>query len=260
MFKEEFKRALNWKKVLIFIFILLIIQGLGPFEYYKRLAWVSKLDVDTLNIMGVYNKYVNLTKANFYYMLLLPITVSILYGTSFINDYKKGFIKFIDTRISHRRYQISKFFVNGIIGGLSACIPTMIFFLILSIIYGQTSNEGVIGMYREVFLKSPATYMVIFFSLQFAFGFTYSTVALGVSSVIKNEVVTLLSPALFYFVLEYVKRSFKLPNIFSSAITNKFWLVVDGVKTYEIIINLLLITLIFGTIFFYFSRKEALYE
>lgn len=258
MFKQEFKRALNWKLVIILFLITLIMHAYEPFIKIKN--YMIELDYETLVQFGVLNTFSLWTDSNIIYTKFMPILVSLIYGTCFLQDIKSGFIKFIDCRVSHKKYQISKFFVNGIIGGLTICIPSIVFFLLLSIFVGGdiagSQGAAVGGIFNDLLYSNSYQYMALFFFLEFAFGFAYSTISLGVSTLIKNEIVVILSPTIFYSITSYLGHLFRVPKLFLTSITTEFWILAENVTLGHILGQLMLITLIFGSIFFWFSRKD----
>ena len=211
MFRQEFKKAFFNKKI-IFLIILSILLLL--FSAYKDLKDYIFLDYNAPDIRtfedlqsikqmvyNTLNKYNIWTSSMSIYSLFMPFLVTLCYATSYFDDISSKFIQFIDFRINHKKYVFIKYMVNGIMGGLSLVIPPLIYFILLCIFgHGDiyTASAAIGGLFDDILHSNPLVYLCIYFTIQFLFGFTYSTIALSISTLIKNNIAIILSPVVYF--------------------------------------------------------------
>ena len=217
MFRQEFKKAFFNKKI-IFLIILSILLLL--FSAYKDLKDYIFLDYNAPDIRtfedlqsikqmvyNTLNKYNIWTSSMSIYSLFMPFLVTLCYATSYFDDISSKFIQFIDFRINHKKYVFIKYMVNGIMGGLSLVIPPLIYFILLCIFgHGDiyTASAAIGGLFDDILHSNPLVYLCIYFTIQFLFGFTYSTIALSISTLIKNKIAIILSPVVYFFIITFV--------------------------------------------------------
>ncbi|WP_238883376.1 hypothetical protein [Clostridium sp. YIM B02551] len=265
MLINEIKRGLS-KKSFVFFTIGMVIVYL--YAIYRNVPGIIPYTPAYSNIQdainyGQLNQFTIFTEANSLYINFIPIVCSFIFGISFLQDRKKGFNKFINVRISNKKYCISKFLANGIIGGLSVTLPSMILFYILNVFVGgkiKDTTTAIGGIFDNLLMEKPYMYILLFFIVEFIIGFAYSTIALAVSTIVNNEIIVLLSPGILFYVTDYVTETLKLPLQFKTKVATDFVILADGIRGYQLIMQFICIILIFGTTFFYFSRKEHIYE
>ncbi|MEQ8154647.1 MAG: hypothetical protein ABRQ25_07165 [Clostridiaceae bacterium] len=272
LIKQELKKALFNKKLLFIILVGVALHAYSGYEGAKSYIYFdfNASDIQTPEAQkGAHeivkvglNKYNVWSHSSALYSLFMPIMVAMCYGTSYFEDIKSGFVRFIDSRVKHREYIISKYFVNGLIGGISLALPSMVYFLLLCIVLTgdiSTATAALGGIFQKILLSNPPLYLCIYFSLEFLFGFAYSTIALAVSTFIKNKIAILLSPAIYFFVVTYITDRTKFDFMCPSN-TTLFWAIAGGVTAAQIVSQLMLITVVFTIIFMVFSRKKVIYE
>ncbi|EJT5917582.1 hypothetical protein ABE450_002143 [Clostridium perfringens] len=272
MFRQEFKKAFFNKKI-IFLIILSILLLL--FSAYKDLKDYIFLDYNAPDIRtfedlqsikqmvyNTLNKYNIWTSSMSIYSLFMPFLVTLCYATSYFDDISSKFIQFIDFRINHKKYVFIKYMVNGIMGGLSLVIPPLIYFILLCIFgHGDiyTASAAIGGLFDDILHSNPLVYLCIYFTIQFLFGFTYSTIALSISTLIKNKIAIILSPVVYFFIMTFVTENLNLRFMMPSNVT-QFWAIAGGITRGSIFFQLIITTIVFSLIFFTFSRKECIYE
>ena len=272
MFKQEMKKAFLNKKIIILTIVSFLLLA---FSAYKDLKGYIFLDYNASDIQTyeaqiamkqmVYdalNKYNIWTSSMSIYSLFMPILVTMCYATSYFDDINSKFIKFINFRTNHKKYIFIKYAVNGIVGGVSLVLPPLLYFIILSIFgHGDisTATAAIGGLFDNVLHKNPSVYLLIYFTIQFLFGFTYSTIALTVSTLIKNKIAIILSPVVYFFVMTFVAENLNLRFMMPSNVT-QFWAISGGISKSSIFLQLIINTIVFSIMFFAFSRKECIYE
>ncbi|MDD7796061.1 hypothetical protein [Clostridium sp. 'White wine YQ'] len=262
---DEIKRAISRKSFVFFIIAMITVNLYG---IYRNIPEIIPYSVASLSLQeainyGYFNEFTIFTQTSSIYMNFIPIVCSFVFGISFLQDRKKGFNKFINVRISNKRYCISKFLAGGIVGGLSVTLPSTVLFYILNVFIGgsiKDTTTAVGGIFNDILMSQPYIYVLLFFVVEFVIGFTYSTIALAVSTIVNNEIIVLLAPGIFFYVTNYVTETLRLPLQFKTKVTTDFVLLAGGINGYQLIMQFIFITLIFGIAFFYFSRKEYIYE
>lgn len=265
MLINELKRAFKWKKFVGFIVVMIIINlysiciEIGEFNPFSGMHLSIQEAVD----IGDLNQFALFTNAGVTYVGFIPIVCSFVYGLSFLEDRKKGFNKFINLRISNSKYCISKFLANGIVGGLSAALPSIIIFYVLNVFVGgdiHNTSIAIPGIFDDLSKSKPYVFILVFITMEFLVGFAYSTIALAASTLLDNQILVLLAPGVFYYVTNYITDILNFPLKFKTKVATEFGLLAGGVTGYEVAIQLIVITLIFGAVFFHYSRKEFTYE
>lgn len=261
--KSTFKSMRFWVFI-IFMFVLNIyaifmkVPQLNPYDSIAYIETKYAINSGFLNQFALFE----FATASVY-IRFIPIVCSFIYGLSFLRERKKGFNVFINTRVSNKRYCISKFIANGVIGGVSVTIPTVILFYILNVFIGGSINDTKLasgGIFYDIISNSPYVYIALIIFFEFLVGFTYSTIALAASTIFNSEILVLLAPGIFFYVTNYATEIMKLPLPFKTKIAIDFGLLADGLNGYELFTHLIILTIVFGIIFFYFSRKEYVYE
>lgn len=133
--------------------------------------------------------------------ILFPLICCIPYATSYIEEMESGHIYYTYTKLSKKKYIISKLLVNGVIGGSVIAIPCL---LLLGISLGVkgtslTAESGSMVVYgRDLYLQTPIAYVLLLILNSFICGFIFANLALGFSAFLKNKYLTILMPFGFY--------------------------------------------------------------
>lgn len=216
--KEEFKRAFLNKRI-----ILLIILGL-VIHIYSLLVWEHgviffdysavdiNLDAAVDGITEAINRYTFWYRGMDIYTIIMPLLACIPYSTSLYFDRETNFYTYIITRTKKKNYFISKILVNGLVGGFILGLPTLLFYLFLTIIVpGPIIDFGVhpIGFLSELFMRNPNLYILFTILIEFLFGMTYATFALAISKFNVNKILILLTPFVCWYVGTFIFERLK---------------------------------------------------
>lgn len=271
MIKQQIKYGIKNKKFIalliigILIHLFSIINEIAPYLNLKLLIMnVTKSWAETNGeVDDVFNKYSLWCDSVKSYMLVIPILSAIPFATSYVDDIKSDIIQFINLRINHRKYIISKLISNSIIGGAVVAIPTILCTIFIFLIFNGSYETCYVadvfgGMYNNIFKSQFILYLTLHLVIEFFIGATYASIALAISTKTKNNIAILLSPFIFYLVISVL---FSLLNInyFSPERIHQFYYN-PTVSIFEIFISLLFIYIISSILFLKFSKKEYIYE
>lgn len=271
MIKQQLKYGLNNKKFIIVIIIALVVRVYSVINeilpYISFEGIIANITNSIASIPGPiddpFNKYSLWHDSLKSYILIVPILCAIPFASSYLEEIKSGEISFINMRISSINYRISKLFSNAIIGGLAVSIPSLIYICIVFLIFNGTYETSYVakhfgGMYNYMFREHFILYVIFHLFIEFLIGATYATIALSISTKIKNNIAIMLSPFLFYTTVSVL---FSLIGItyFAPERINQFYMI-NNVSFVEIFIGLLVIFITFSIIFLYSSKKEYVYE
>ncbi|MGL5150651.1 MAG: hypothetical protein ACRC7N_08795 [Clostridium sp.] len=271
MILKQMKYAIKSKYFLISIIIGLLIlfisimNQIGPYLFVDYSApdiqdgeaFKSFINSD------IFNRFSLWTDSLSTYMIVIPIIATLAYSLSFRDEVKSGMIKFIHIRMNDKSYRINKIIVNSIISGLSAAIPVIISTIIIFTIFGGSmeecySNNSFGGMYNHMFRNNFVVYAIFHIIIIFLIGFSYSSIALAVSTVVNNTLAIILSPFVFWLITSMIFPLIGV-RVFNPERTSQFHMI-PTVPITEVLTTLFVIFIVFNSIFFYLSRKENIYE
>lgn len=270
MIIQQLKHCFRNKKFILFIMIGIlvnvfsIINEIAPYISFKGMMMNITNSMKVVDKMDdPFNQYSLWCDSLKSYMLAIPILCAIPFSSSYVEDIKSGMIKYINLRISHKKYSLSKLLANSIIGGLITIIPTVFCTIIIFGVFNGDYNTCYIskifgGKYNYLFLNKFPIYVLFQLMVEFLIGATYSSIALCVSTRTKNNIAILLSPYVFYMISSVVLSLLNLSNISPETI-NQFYYD-PSVSLVDILVNLTIIYLISSFTFLHFSKKEFIYE
>ncbi len=195
-FIQELKRAFLSKKTIIACVISIALFFFGMAEYIPHIATTE------VSILYVFLSGYN-SGTGSYLAVLFPIVAAIPYATSYIDDKRNGINKYITMRVKRRNYLQIRFIVNGLVGGFVLFIApfTAMLFLLLMLYTTSADTIGRAGetlvAFTSLGITSVEMMMLTVCLLLFCCGFTIATLALGLSTIIKNVYLTVLTPFLF---------------------------------------------------------------
>ena len=114
------------------------------------------------------------------------------------------------------------------------------------------------GIFNSIFKNNYYEYILIHLGIEFLFGCSYASIALAVSSKIKNSMAIILAPFLFWAGGSVIITLLNLP-INTPMDINQFYMC-KNLAMKEILIHLVSVFIVSACIFFYYTRKEEIYE
>ncbi|MFT8312865.1 MAG: hypothetical protein ABF633_01270 [Clostridium sp.] len=273
MIKNQLKKAILSKRFLIIIFIGILIHILGGYNQIHKYLFFdyNASDIQTPQLQATVRSMVK-KELNMYsvwfdslllYTPLMPIIAALPFSLSYLEDVKNGMIKYIDVRINHDKYLAAKLLTNGLVGGIAVSLPTIILTIIVRLSFSGNINDfSGKGMYGGVFsnllIYNFYLYVAVHIFIEFIFGFAYSSIALAVSSFIKNTIAVMISPFLFWVGGDLIFQFLNIQSYLPTEI-NQFYLI-PKVTVNEIIVELVFITFFSSALFILKSRKRSIYE
>lgn len=273
MIRLELKRALLNKKMLYILILGTIVLFCSSFIYLKDYMFFNynAADLQTPQlqesakkmVLKALNKY-DVWLAGFdWYIFMMPIISALPYSLTYIEDVENNMITNINSRINHNQYIGTKIIINAVSGGIAVTIPIIILLIITSLFFGGSIQDFSTykifgGIFNELFRNNYYAYMLIHLGIEFLFGFSYSTIALAVSTKIKNSMAILLSPFIFWAGGSVIVSLIHLP-ISAPMDINQFYLC-KNLTLKDILIQLIIIFLISLIIFVFNTRKGDIYE
>lgn len=212
MFFQEVKRCfsrISFKIALLIGVVACILSSISmktePYsiEYYIKAYEVSSYD----NFI-----FFNLNSISNILILIFPILSALSYSDSYLEDIHSGLIKYIYIRYSKNKYLMCKFVANFITGGLAFVIPLIINFIVLMLIYPSLPTHSILGkqtilyggLFAALFYEHPIIYIWIWLAIYFLYAGAFASIALGISTIIRNKFIVLFMPFLLCNVIGVV--------------------------------------------------------
>lgn len=271
--KLELKRILLNKKMLYVLLLGIIVILCSSFIYLKDYIFFNynAADLQTTELQEnarkmvsqALNKYDAWLAGFDWYIFMMPIIAALPYSLTYIEDTENNMITNINSRINHSRYIGTKIIINSVSGGIAVTIPIIISLIITSLFFGGTIQDfstykAFGGTFNELFKNNYYVYILIHLAIEFLFGFSYATIALAVSTKIKNSMAVLLSPFLFWAGGSVIVSLIDL-HISSPMEINQFYMC-KNLTLQEILIQLSFIFLVSSITFIFNTRKDDIYE
>ena len=270
MLKEEFRRAFFSWSFLLAIAITFAAAIFGLLEYGPPVSPFS----DPVKYPFINNAFDGFIYGAYYWVLpaIAPLIAVLPFAASLITDRSSGYVTFILSRTSFRKYITSKFFANLLAGGISISIPLLIMYGVINIFYPRgfppvtAPGEARIGRIPYT-LPGPMTYLYrtktdlyVFFliGLSFIFGATYASLGLALSLFLHNRYVALATPFILYQIGSFVMNMLgkaewsTVMTLIPFSYKTTSWLTVFG--------ELGAIFLISAVCLFKFAKKKRVYE
>ena len=155
------------------------------------------------------NKY---SKLFFYSM---PFISVIPYFWSYCDDINKGKVNVIIKKKERLNYHLTKYFATFVSSGLIIAIPLLLDFLILLLFIPAIFPDSVYDIYYGIFSNNfmantfytnPLLYIFVFLVLNFIYCGLFGCIGYSVSTVIKNKVISLITPFTFILLTEFIKN------------------------------------------------------
>ncbi|MGC8691263.1 MAG: hypothetical protein ACP5SP_07480 [Caldisericum sp.] len=214
MLKEEFRRAFFSWSFLLAIAITFASTIVALLEYGPPVSrFCNPAEYPFIN-----NAFDAFIYGAYYWVLpaIAPLIAVLPFAASLITDRSSGYVTFILSRTSFRKYITSKFFANLLAGGISISIPLLIIYGVINIFYPRgfppvpapgeawvnvripyVSLPGPMGY---LYLTKTDLYVFFLIGLSFIFGATYASLGLALSLFLHNKYVALATPFVLYMI------------------------------------------------------------
>jgi len=225
MLKEEFRRAFfSWAFVLALV-ITSVCFAIGLKEYGPPVSPFIRPEEQYLYpfTQNAFDAFLCAMGLEGPFVLFAPLIAVLPFAASFITDRSSGYITFILSRTSFRRYRTSKHVANLLAGGVSTSLPLLVGYGIINIFYPRgfppvpvTPSEGWVnvrlpwvnanGTFGYLYRTKPDLYIIFLIGLAFLWGAAWATAGLATSSFIHNKYRALVAPFLLYVVVDFVTQ------------------------------------------------------
>lgn len=218
------------------------------------------LEISFTNWLGSHNIFL---QQNIFY-LILPLLVTIPYGSSFFDDINSGYIKSISVRASKKDYLVAKYVSVFISGGVSAIFPMILSFIISSAFLPTMlpessyiyTNIWSVNKWADLFFKFPMIYVFLYMLLLFIFSGIVASMSLLITYCSFKSFLPLVFPFFIYIcssllfelinMRAFSPRNFLTPND------------VDGTTFSVVIICILFFIISFVPYYFIGVKKDVL--
>jgi hypothetical protein len=162
-----------------------------------------------------YNAYDAWRVAIDIFVIFAPLAATLPYADSYLRDRDQGFARYALLRMTHSRYLIGKFIINGLVGGIAITLPMIVFFGFTMAVYPHSLPPISATVYSEEWMRSPGflgsiyaphpnIYIFARIILGFLFGFTNATLGLAISSFFRSRYVVLAFPFTFSLIYNFI--------------------------------------------------------
>lgn len=230
MLKEEFRRAFfSWVFVLALV-ITSVCFAIGLKEYGPPISPFTRPEERYLYPFeqNAFDAFLWAMGLGGPLALFAPLIAELPFFTSFITDRCSGYITFILSRTSFRRYRTSKYVANLLAGGVSTSLPLLVGYGIINIFYKRglppipAPGEAWVGArlpwvnangtFGYLYRTKPDLYIFFLIGLAFLWGAAWATAGLSLSSVVHNKYRALAAPFLLYVVAHFVISVLGVPE------------------------------------------------
>lgn len=218
---KEFSRTIFDKMFILPLFVSLTLLFLSlsqnyPLDPTPPLGWNP----------SYFNAYDAWRAAIDAFVLFAPLAATLPYADSYLKERNQGFARYALLRMTHKHYLVSKFVLNGLIGGLAVALPMALFFGYTFSIYAQTlpplSWSGyteewmrAIGFLGGLFVPRPNLYIFARIMLGFLFGLTHATLGMAISPFVRSRYIVLVFPLVFSLIVSFMTSFLGIPTLWS---------------------------------------------
>lgn len=193
---------------------------------------------------------------------VLPLLVVLPFATTYAEDYNSGYIKNILTRTSRKHYYVAKFCVSCISGALVVGIVLLFSMFLTTMTMPQLmphpstftfSVDSSNYLWFELYHNHPYLYILWYSLIDVVFYSGLTTLALAISSLIRNRFVALLTPIILVYSISSLLNNVGLANFAPDLIFRANQPVMH--YTPMMLAGEILLVFAVGTVVFFLSRK-----
>jgi hypothetical protein len=212
VFFKEFKRVMFNKKTILLSVVAVLVMLYGVLEKLSFHRHMEEMLVNTppdVNLEALRSAVNNFNAYElFFYGIggpsaLMPLLASLFIGviasSSYIQDFKSGYAKFVISRTFYKKFFQNKIAAAALAGGLFILISELLFFMVAAAIYPLKTpeNMGIItGFYENIYLSQPSLYLALILLIHFTYGALVALLGFGFSYLVKNVFAISMTPFL----------------------------------------------------------------
>jgi hypothetical protein len=214
MLREEINRAFISRPFILAVVLGILALAQGLADYMSGPSWWGDAEYLARLPQNYNNAYDAVIWAQSGLIGLIGPLIAVLpFADSFAHDRVLGYLRFVLTRTTYRRYLAGKYFASFLSGGFAVSIPMSLCFLFSVIILPRGLNPDpfqariqpseALGPFGTLYDSAPDLYILSLIALSFIFGATYAIFGLSLSTLTENRYVVLATPFVLYNVIHY---------------------------------------------------------
>jgi hypothetical protein len=221
MLREEINRALISRSFFYAVILGIIALSQGLSDYMSGPSWG---DSDYLARLPPFynNAYDAVIWAQSGIIgLIVPLIAVLPFADSFAHDRSLGFLRFLITRATYRRYLIGKYIASFLSGGFAVSIAMSFSFLFSVFTFPRGLNPDPfaariqpsenLGPFGFLYDTAPDLYIFSLITMSFFFGATYAIFGLSLSTFMDNRYIVLATPFVIYNIAHFVLAILQIP-------------------------------------------------
>ena len=195
--------------------------------------------------------------------LIGPLIAVLPFADSFAHDRVLGYLRFVLSRTTYRRYLSGKYVASFLSGGLAVSLPMLLCFMFSVLILPRGLNlnpfearvqpSEALGPFGALYNSTPDLYILSLIALSFLFGATYAIFGLSLSALTDNRYIVLATPFVLYNVAHYGLSVLGIPAWSPLSTLVPHWL--TNVTWLHVITNLGGVFLISTVLYFVMAHK-----
>lgn len=212
IFLNDLKRIFSSPKLYIAVLFVIGFGVLGIID-------LRNLNVFEFSPVGGLNLFIVAFILGSPIKIFIPLIAVLVYSQALFDDIHFGEIKYIAYRMPMNKYLLQRALSTMLAGGISVALPLVIALLSFCI-YDPTPSAVIlssqISILKMQYYQSLLCYCMVFILNAFIFGALYSLISMSLSIVIRNKIIALSLPALYFLLIQGI--GWLLSNIIPSDI------------------------------------------
>lgn len=265
LLKIQLKRALFNKTMLLAIFLGIVIQIYSAFAKIQGVVTMDR-NSPSLRVGGyeaIYSNNVNIFSLWYFstdlYCIVIPLICCLPFVTSYLQEKKSKYVYLITVRESYKKYGIYKAISIFLSGFISVFISSILFFILINVCFPNTLQNSTItvyGFFSGVADYDKNLYIFLYVIICSFMGGVFALMALAISTVFNNYIVTILFPIMFWFVGSFIAGTLNI-QLFEPAAINGY-MVRPKTTWFEVILQPCLYMVIAIKIFYNDLRRSRI--
>lgn len=154
--------------------------------------------------------------------LIAPLMAALPFSDSYLIDKTSGFLRSLLSRMSYKKYLLTKYFSTALSGGFALALPMVVFFIFTNVAFQRGLNTNIyeqrvittpeaLGPFGVLYQHNPDLYILLLIGLGFVFGAVYAIMGLALSVFVNNRYVVLATPFVLYMLAHFLLSVIGMP-------------------------------------------------
>jgi hypothetical protein len=215
MLKHEIKRLFLTKSLYWIITLSIALGLIGLYSYYMDIYYFKfNKQFDSISAYDAWLYCLGVAPGSFL-KILFPLLIAIPICDSYLRDKKSGYLHFLVTRGSYKKYITAKFIVNGVTGAIVMTATLVVLLVICCILFPLNApntdlNLKPTGVMSSYYSLSPMIYVLFILSINLIFGVLYSILGFTASFVFTRRLTIVVFPFFFFLIVNVFSQLFHL--------------------------------------------------